>query len=232
MQPTYGRIYSFDEVREILDTNSPFIDAVVLTGGEPTLRAYELILLCRMIKEEYELDILLDTNGTKPWIIQQMLEENLVDRIALDVKTSLILTEYTDIAGLARYANPIFVYRTMVLAKKHGIELEVRTTMVPGQNTYEVQLGSMTKAVKTYATDWYLQQFQPENAYDPEYRRINRPSRSDMLKYAGMIRVSGYDGNLYIKTIEKGLEKMPQKVSDLLLLERLLQPKDIQYHQQ
>jgi len=215
MEKLDGERYSFEKIQEIIDNNLPFINAIVITGGEPTTQAYELILLCRMIKEKYDLDIMLDTNGTKPNIIKQMFEEGLVDRLALDVKNALRDYDYKDVDGTLRRAVPIFVRETMMLTKSYGVPLEVRTTMIPTINDLEYQITSMAKTIRGYADAWYLQQFQPFGAYDREFRKIKRPTREEMLRYASFARLSNYLAPLYIKTIENGFEEMPLTVRDI-----------------
>ncbi|THB79012.1 MAG: anaerobic ribonucleoside-triphosphate reductase activating protein [Desulfobacteraceae bacterium] len=78
---TTGSIFRFLEKRRGL------LDGVAVTGGEPCLQ-HDLDLFCRTVKD-MGFKVKLDTNGSRPQILQSLLDENLVDYIAMDIKTSL-----------------------------------------------------------------------------------------------------------------------------------------------
>ena len=84
-----------DEVMIFLKSRVGRLDGVVISGGEPTVNE-DLPELCRMIKE-LGFDIKLDTNGTHPDIVREMVEEALIDFIAMDVKGPL--EKYVEIAA-------------------------------------------------------------------------------------------------------------------------------------
>ena len=77
---------SEDYILNFLKTRQGKLDAVVITGGEPTLQK-DLISFAKKIKDLGFL-LKLDTNGTQPNVIEKMLKENLLDYIAMDIKTS------------------------------------------------------------------------------------------------------------------------------------------------
>ena len=85
-------------VYKFLESRKGFIDGVVISGGEPTLQK-ELVLLCKKIKEMGYL-VKLDTNGSKPGVIQALINEDLVDYFAMDIKSdplrypSIIVKDY------------------------------------------------------------------------------------------------------------------------------------------
>ena len=72
-------VYSYNDVIDFLKTRVGLLDAVVLSGGEATL--HELVLFCKEIKKLGFL-IKLDTNGTNPHAIKNLLDLNLLDFIA------------------------------------------------------------------------------------------------------------------------------------------------------
>ena len=128
-----GREYTDSEIFQVLDANRPIIDAVVLTGGEPTLQPEELINVCGLAKH-LNLDVMLDTNGTKTMVIADLINKGLIDRVALDVKAPLYPLEYGAITGVSDRWIPTSIKETLKLAGEREVELEVRTTVVP--NTY------------------------------------------------------------------------------------------------
>ena len=85
----------FEEILEYLKSRVGLIDAVVFTGGEPTLMP-ELKERIKAVKELGFL-IKLDTNGTNPKVIEELLNEGLLDYIAMDIKNSESM--YLETAG-------------------------------------------------------------------------------------------------------------------------------------
>jgi len=121
---------SEDEVLEKLLTRKGFVQGVVVSGGEPTLWGKRLHFLLERIRFEAELPIKLDTNGSNPELLKQLLEENLLDYVALDLKTSpskysLLGGDFTKIAS------------TLELLKGIPEKVEIRITLFPPLVTEE-----------------------------------------------------------------------------------------------
>ena len=76
-------------VYEFLESRKGLIDGVVISGGEPTLQK-NLPLLCNEIKEMGYL-VKLDTNGSRPKAIKLLIDEGLVDYVAMDIKSDPLL---------------------------------------------------------------------------------------------------------------------------------------------
>ena len=74
-----------DRVFGFLDDRKTFLDGVVISGGEPTLQK-DLVSLCEKIKL-MDYPVKLDTNGSRPEVIRELLNNGLVDYIAMDIKT-------------------------------------------------------------------------------------------------------------------------------------------------
>ena len=115
----------FDEILDYLKSRVGLIDAVVFTGGEPTIMP-ELVERIKKVKELGFL-IKLDTNGTNPGIVEELLNEGLLDYIAMDIKNSE--TRYAETAGCPgiRMEN---IKNTIKIIKNSGINYEFRTTLV------------------------------------------------------------------------------------------------------
>nr|MCR5483901.1 anaerobic ribonucleoside-triphosphate reductase activating protein [Bacilli bacterium] len=79
--------YSEEEILDFLNSRVGKIDGVVITGGEPTLNN-DLIEFIKKIKK-MGLLVKLDTNGSNPEMIKELLDNKLIDYVAMDVKTSL-----------------------------------------------------------------------------------------------------------------------------------------------
>ncbi len=115
----------FEEIYQFLKTRVGLIDAVVFTGGEPTLMP-ELIERIREVKALGFL-IKLDTNGANPDTIEQLLDENLLDYIAMDIKNSE--ERYAWTAGCTRI-NMENIKKSIQIIENSGINYEFRTTLV------------------------------------------------------------------------------------------------------
>jgi len=73
------------ETHDFLDKRKGLLDAVVITGGEPTIFGKDLIEFIKKIKEKGFL-VKLDTNGSNPLILKKIIDNNLVDCVAMDLK--------------------------------------------------------------------------------------------------------------------------------------------------
>ncbi len=100
-----------------------FVDGLVVTGGEPTLQP-DLLEFLSSVKR-LGLAIKLDTNGSRPDVLQQCLEQHLVDYVAMDVKTGL--SHYAQAAG--QHVDVQSVSKSIALLLNSSIEYEFRTTI-------------------------------------------------------------------------------------------------------
>lgn len=112
-------------VEDFLKKRLGMLDGVVITGGEPTLQS-DLISYMRMIKD-LGYKIKLDTNGSSPQIIEQILKNDLCDYFAVDYKAPSL--RYKEICG--NDANAETVLNTIKLLLESQAEFEVRTTVIP-----------------------------------------------------------------------------------------------------
>ena len=134
---------------------------MVISGGEPTLQP-DLPVLCRCIREAgYPLK--LDTNGSNPAAIRQLLADNLVDYIAMDIKTAP--EDY--VPSLATHLNSEHLLASIDLIMHSGRPYEFRTTCVKPF----VDPGIITAITDCIAgADRYiLQKFRPETVMNPDF---------------------------------------------------------------
>jgi pyruvate formate lyase activating enzyme len=82
--PSNSYLYNEKAVFRFLEQRKGLLDGVVLSGGEPTLQK-GLLTFCEKIKKS-GYPIKLDTNGSRPHVIKQLIEERLVDFVAMDIK--------------------------------------------------------------------------------------------------------------------------------------------------
>lgn len=115
--------YSADGILDFLKERKDRLDAVVITGGEPTLQP-DLIDYMKKIKKLGYL-IKLDTNGSRPDVIKKALAAKVVDYIAMDIKAPL--KKYWMVANTNVDINQI--EKSISIIRNSGIMHEFRTTV-------------------------------------------------------------------------------------------------------
>lgn len=112
------------DICDFLQNRRGFLDGVVISGGEPTLDD-NLVDLCVHIKQ-LGYPIKLDTNGSRPQVLKQLLDDGLIDYIAMDLKTDPILYS----AYITANSNPDPILTSIRYVMESGIDYEFRTTCV------------------------------------------------------------------------------------------------------
>lgn len=123
--------YDENEIFAHLEKRKNIIDSVCISGGEPTLNP-DLKDFIKKIKSRGLL-VKLDTNGTKPELIKNLIEEGLVDYVAMDVKNSQ--EHYQKTAGAIVDIDAI--NQSVELLKTNVVPYEFRTTLVSGHHSNE-----------------------------------------------------------------------------------------------
>lgn len=165
------------------------LDAIVITGGEPTLQK-GLIAFIKRVKEMGYL-IKLDTNGTSPETILSLLEEKLIDYVAMDIKAPL--NRYGDIVNTQ--TNPDLILQSVNLILNSNIGYEFRTTVVKSQldiKDFE-EIGKTIKGAKNY----YLQEFIPSKTLNPEFLNEKSYSKEDFEEIKNLL--NQYIKNVYLR---------------------------------
>lgn len=141
-----------DEVFGFLKKRRGVLDGVAVTGGEPLLHADMPEFLARVKELGYK--IKLDTNGSNPELLSEIIKNKLVDRVAMDIKNAP--EEYARTIGLESFdIAPVERSKEMLLSGE--TDYEFRTTVVKGIHTKESLIGA-AKWIKG-AKEYYLQQF-------------------------------------------------------------------------
>jgi pyruvate formate lyase activating enzyme len=111
-----------EEVKAFLVRRQGTLEGVVVSGGEPTLQPDLVRFMADLKALGYKTK--LDTNGSQPNVLQELLDKKLVDFIAMDIKAPL--DKYALITGVD--ANATILRRSMDLIRQSGVEYEFRTT--------------------------------------------------------------------------------------------------------
>lgn len=144
-------IYDVDAFFDFLKKRQGKLDGVVVTGGETTLQP-DLKLFIQKIKELGFL-VKLDTNGTNPQILKELINEKLVDYIAMDIKAPI--EKYQLITNSKIDTSKI--EESIKIIMSSNIDYEFRTTVLPIQIEIEDfnSIGKLLQGAKRY----YIQKF-------------------------------------------------------------------------
>jgi len=151
------------------------LDAVVVSGGEPT-NHHDLPGFLRRIKN-MGFAVKLDTNGSEPEVLKEILENRLVDCIAMDIKAPL--DKYKQVTKALSLTAKDKVKESIALISESGIDHEFRTTVVEALLTPE-DMQAIRKLIPASST-YRLQKFCPEHAFDPELRKRSNMFLGDPL---------------------------------------------------
>ena len=171
MEPE-GPFLSEDEALEILVERRGFVDAVVVTGGEPTIQEGLQGFLGRLREEGFS--VKLDTNGMRPDVLGECL--GLVDYVAMDFKTAP--GRYGELGS----RSPDALLESVGLLLGGRVNYEFRCTVVPGF-VNEGAVLEMGRAVSG-ARRFVFQQFVPSDTLDPGFRDVE-PFSVDVIERFG-----------------------------------------------
>jgi len=165
----FGKTIPEEEIFSFLEKRKGKLDAVEITGGEPTLQK-DLVDFIRRIKEMGYL-VKLDTNGSNPEILLEIINHGLVDYIAMDIKAPL--EKYKEV--IHSVINPEKIKRSIRTIMSSNIKYEFRTTVVKSQLSKEdiINIGKLIEGAELYI----LQKFIPSKTLDPNF--LNEKTYSD-----------------------------------------------------
>lgn len=169
-----------EQITEFLKERKGFIDAVVISGGEPTLNP-ELPRVIWTIKTMGFL-MKLDTNGTNIDMLSLLLEEKLLDYVAMDIKAPLEFKKYQQASGRLTNGEFFNVRAAINLLMQADIKVEFRTTVIPELHTYE-DIEAIARHI-TGAQLYSLQQFNPGNTLEPAFQSCLPYSKEVMEQLA------------------------------------------------
>lgn len=174
---------------EHLEKRRGILDGICITGGEPTLHP-DLPELIRGVKKRGFL-VKLDSNGTNPRMLEDLLSEGLIDYIAMDIKAPK--EKYPLVVGTAVRMDRI--QRSIDLIREMAPDYEFRTTVVKELITEEdlIAIAEWIDGSKRYA----LQQFRPSKTLDPKCMECHGYSKEEMETIAK--RLKPYFGEVMVR---------------------------------
>jgi pyruvate formate lyase activating enzyme len=172
----YGPPAEIDKVFAFLEARRGMLQAVCVTGGEPSIHA-DLPETMRRIKSLGYL-VKLDTNGSNPSMLEKLINTAAVDYIAMDVKAPP--AAYEKIVGAPVLMKSLL--RSVNIILTSGIDHEFRTTVVKGLIGMDElrQIASIIRGAKRY----YLQIFRLNKPIDPALRDAPAYSQEELERFA------------------------------------------------
>ena len=205
-----GTKFSEDEIFSFLLKRKKFIDAVCISGGEPTLQKDLYKFISKLKSEGFF--VKLDTNGYRPDVLEPLIKDKMIDYIAMDIKNDL--TTYLRTIGLEKQheesvkqlgdidihndnsvkQSPLSLLErvkesiSIIMATSEAnylIDYEFRTTFVPGLHSIDSAkgIGELIRGAKIF----YVQNFRPGKTLDPLYLKKNGFTDSDLKSFADTI---------------------------------------------
>lgn len=164
-----------------LERRLGFVDGVVLTGGEPTLYP-DLIGLLRTFRA-MGLAVKLDTNGSRPDVLREWLDEGVVQYVAMDIKASP--ARYSSVAG--RPVDTEAISASLDLLRASGCPHEFRTTVAPTL----LEVKDVEEIARWIAgpSPYFLQQFRPGGCLDPRLDTVEPYAASALEEMATVARI-------------------------------------------
>jgi pyruvate formate lyase activating enzyme len=165
----------FDFLRE----RRGLLEGVVICGGEPTINK-ELPQFIEKIKK-FGYRVKLDTNGSNPEMLKDLVKANLIDYVAMDIKSSLsnkiyenILVEGVKLDDIKKSVDFLKTHSTNS-GQAGNLDFEFRTTVVPTIHAKEEFL-EIAKWIGGPNIKYYLQNFRAEKTIDPKFSAQGGPA--------------------------------------------------------
>ena len=167
--PYHLAIIPEEDIFSFLKQRKSFLDGICLSGGEPTLCDDIIQFLNKVRKQNFK--IKLDTNGSNPDKLTSIIQQGLVDYIAMDIKSSLNFTTYQQAIGVQNSEVVTNIKKSIELVRDSGIQYEFRTTVVPSFHDGNI-IEEIAQGIKG-SCHYVLQSFLPsENLLDSNLKNI------------------------------------------------------------
>ncbi len=137
------------------------VDAVCITGGEPTIQSGIIEFVKRL--KEGGFFVKLDTNGIRPRIVADLIEEELVDYIAMDIKAPW--EKYTRVVGIVAQELINACRESLRIIQSSSVEHEFRTTIFPSvhaEDDFYIMAGYLKPGER-----YFIQKTRFETTLDP-----------------------------------------------------------------
>lgn len=191
LHPNETEKIPFDEIKEYLIKRKGVLDAVCISGGEPTLMKdlEEKLIFIKSLNYKVKLD----TNGSNPKILKSLLEKGLVDYVAMDIKNSKQM--YGKTIGIANY-DLSSIEESVSFLLNSSFNYEFRTTLIDEFHSEKEieEIGNWIKGAKRYFLQHYIDS---ENCIQHGLHEVSLEKAKSycgiLKKYTPQVCLRGYD---------------------------------------
>lgn len=177
---------SEQEVFDFLRSRQGLLEGAVICGGEPTINK-ELTQFVQKIKN-LGYFVKLDTNGSNPQVLKDLVNTKLIDYVAMDIKAAPAANFQFSISNFQNVYKTIMgegikfsdIDESVQFLKTGKVDFEFRTTVVNTVHKKEDFI-EIAKWIGGPNVKYYLQNFRPEKTIDPEFEKI-QPYKNDFFE--------------------------------------------------
>ncbi len=173
-----------EEVIAWLETRLGLLDAVVVSGGEPTLQPGLAAFMAEVRSLGYL--VKLDTNGTRPNVLALLINAGLLDYVAMDIKAPT--EKYDAVCGVR--VDQCAIYNSIMLLMDGRVDYEFRTTIVPQLNREDIlAIGNRIRGARAYVLQLYRAIQSAEALNNPCWTSASHPPPwlEDVQQHLGQI---------------------------------------------
>ena len=183
-----------------IEAYKSWIDAIVITGGEPTLHR-DLPAFVRRLKQ-FGLPIKLRTNGAYPFVLNELIEDDLIDFISIDYKLPLNQGAYTNLTNAP--VKILDIQKSFRLIQDSHVDREYRTTLCPAYvDLKQLKIMASYLEGRDYKP-WILQQYRPIDVLDIDQAGQEVYTRSDIDEILTTLQTIYPSIELYGDFLEQG----------------------------
>ena len=165
---------------DFLEQRQGMLEGVVLCGGEPTIHK-DIIDFARKIKQ-LKFAIKLDTNGSNPKVLENLIKEKLIDYVAMDIKSPK--EKYEFFSGAKLLKN---IEQSIKILKQNKVEYEFRTTATPGLGKQDLlEIGNWIGGKKV---NYFIQEFNSQKPIlNPEILKLPCLKEQELQQIAEILK--------------------------------------------
>ncbi len=181
-----------EDIFSFLERRKGVLDAVSITGGEPTLHK-DLPEFIIKIKEKGFL-VKLDSNGTNPEMLKYLIDNQLVDYVAMDIKAPLNKADYKRVTRIDNEKIFKNVLKSVQILRKEKVDFEFRTSLTRGL-FQEKDIKKIVQDIKNNKI-YYLQNYiHPGDKLDKEdkkfYNKLEPLSQEEINNFCQIVKNLG-----------------------------------------
>ncbi len=167
------------EFFEFLESRKGKLDGVVITGGEPTIQIDLENFIARI--KDHGFSVKLDTNGGNPVVLKRLIDSEMIDFVAMDIKGPL--KKYSQIS---RFDDVGKIKESIDIIIKSGLPHEFRTTVLPAFHEISdfMEMGELIKGAQRYT----IQGFRDEVTFDKTLLGTDKFKKEDLEEIADTMK--------------------------------------------